>query len=66
VTEIGYSAFSGCKSLTSISIPPLVTMIGDYAFLGCSSLTSISIPEVCEVEENTFLDCPENLVITRY
>ncbi|MBO5015867.1 MAG: leucine-rich repeat protein, partial [Bacteroidaceae bacterium] len=36
--------FSGCSSLTSISIPPSVTQIGGSAFSGCSSLTSISIP----------------------
>ncbi len=32
VTSIGYSAFSGCSSLTSITLPEGVTSIGDYAF----------------------------------
>ena len=66
VTEIGHSAFFGCSNLTSISIPSSVTEIGHSAFSGCSNLTSISIPKGCEVEENTFLDCPKNIVITRY
>jgi hypothetical protein len=44
VTSIGNSAFDGCNSLTSVSIPSSVTSIGNSAFDGCSSLTSISIP----------------------
>ena len=43
VTEIGYSAFYGCSSLTEITIPNSVTSIGYSAFYGCSSLTSIVV-----------------------
>ena len=46
VTCIGKNAFSsGCKNLTSITIPEGVTSIGRYAFQLCSSLTSITIPK---------------------
>ncbi len=38
-------AFSGCSSLTSITIPDSVTSIDYYAFEGCRSLTSITIPD---------------------
>ena len=35
------SAFNGCSSITSITIPNNVVTISDYAFLDCESLESI-------------------------
>ena len=42
VTGIGWSAFSGCTGLKSITIPSSVTEIGENAFRGCKGLTSIT------------------------
>jgi hypothetical protein len=41
VTCIGPSAFAGCGSLTSVTIPASVTNIGDSAFAGCGNLTAL-------------------------
>ena len=58
VTSIGYSAFSHCSSLASITIPSSVTNIGNYAFAGCSGLTSVTIPNsVTSIGEGAFEGC---------
>jgi len=44
VTGIGYEAFKGCTSLTSVTIGSSVTSIDSYAFCKCTNLTSVVIP----------------------
>ncbi|MBQ8721660.1 MAG: leucine-rich repeat domain-containing protein [Paludibacteraceae bacterium] len=57
-TTICDYAFSGCSSLTSITIPNSVTSIGYNAFYDCSSLTSITIPNsVTSIGSGAFFDC---------
>ncbi len=53
VTAIGNSAFSGCSSLTSITIPEGVTKIDFGAFYKCTSLTSINIPDSVTIIGNS-------------
>ena len=42
---IAADAFSGCASITSVTIPDSVTSIGESAFEECTSLTSVTIPD---------------------
>ena len=56
--SIGERAFSGCTSLTSITIGDSVTSISDSAFSGCTSLTSVTIPNsVISIGNGAFSGC---------
>ncbi|MBR1592731.1 MAG: leucine-rich repeat domain-containing protein [Ruminococcus sp.] len=58
VTNIGYGAFYGCSSLTSVIIPDSVKSIGTYAFNSCIALTSVTISDsVTSIGIHTFYWC---------
>ena len=65
VISIGNGAFSGCTSLTSITIPKSVTGIGENAFQNCTGLTNITIPKsVTSIGERAFDGCTSLTSIT--
>jgi hypothetical protein len=58
LTQIGNSAFKGCKKLKDIAIPENVKEIHAYAFYDCTSLTSIFLPDsVTYLASGTFGRC---------
>ena len=45
ITSIGESAFAGCTSLMSITLPDSLKTIGDSAFKDCIEIESVDLPE---------------------
>ncbi len=65
VTQVYGSVFSGCTSLTRVTIPAGVTSIGTSVFNGCSSLMSITIPKgVMSIGEYAFYGCSSLTSVT--
>lgn len=57
-TQIGTYAFSGCKSLTQITLGTGINKISYGLFKGCRSLSEIIIPETVEsIGGRAFADC---------
>lgn len=57
---IGAEAFSGCDSLTDITLGSSVKTLGDKVFYTCKNLENVEIPStVTDIGEKTFYSCPK-------
>ena len=53
-----HTAFSGCDSLVSVTMPNTITAIGDCAFFGCGELRDVNIPKgVTHIGYKVFARC---------
>ena len=58
VTSVANNAFSGCATLTSVSLPISISKIGENAFYGCSNLTDFTIPNsITKIDKSVFSGC---------
>ena len=67
VVSIGDNAFSGCDSISSLSIPNTVSSIANSVLNNCTGLTSITflgLPPV--LSSNSFINTPANLSVSVY
>ena len=65
VTSVGSYAFTGCYSLTGVTIPAGVTSIGSCAFYECLILANVTIPaSVTNIGTRVFYRCYDLPAIT--
>ena len=64
-TSISMHLFSDCSSLTSVTIPDIITSIDVDAFGSCSGLTSVTIPNsVTSIDLQAFYRCSSLTSVT--
>ena len=65
MASIGSSAFEGCTSLSSFTMPYSLTNISSWTFNDCTSLSSITIPDgVASIGQGSFYGCTSLSSIT--
>lgn len=64
VTDIDYSAFGFCESLTEITLSQNLARIHSMAFAGCTKILSITIPKsLNSIQSSAFIGCNIQTII---
>lgn len=72
VTSMEVYVFTGCTTLTSITLPDGIESIGTEAFSGCTNLSSITLPDgIASIGDRAFegcsaltsVDLPDNVIM---
>jgi hypothetical protein len=65
ITSFDNADFANCSSLTSVTIPDIITRIGSATFISCTSLTNVTIPNsVTSIGGLAFFDCSSLASVT--
>lgn len=60
VSQVASNAFSNYTGITSLTLPPTISVIEAAAFRNCSSLSSVSVPtSVSTIEDYAFENCTQ-------
>lgn len=57
LVKIGDEAFSGCMTLSQITLPDGAAEMGSEVFANCTSLVNANLPSVTELGSSTFAGC---------
>lgn len=57
VREIKAETFSGCRTLTSVTLPATLRSVGDEAFYGCAALANATVAGRTAMGSNVFGGC---------
>lgn len=58
LTMVGFLSFSGCRALTTLTLPAGVKRISASAFQGCDRLARINLPEgLLTIDDGAFAGC---------
>ncbi len=62
ITRIGYGAFAGCETITSVTIPESVKRVDIFVFRECEKLREVVFQGVCRWDDRILQGCSINKI----
>ena len=60
VSQVGANAFSNYNGITSVTLPPTISVIESAAFRNCQSLTTVNVPtSISTIGDSAFQNCTQ-------